>query len=433
MLNRSSIFNICFLILIAVENYTLFFYSINLGQQGLNAFVYFLCGLLPGILLIRRFINKKAHLNLLPKPIPGRWIPLVIMTILILAWFAIQDQQLFQQIPINADQSDVIPTIEILVERLLNKHWVYQPIEDFDYFLPVTYLPVQWMVFVPAGYFGFDYRWIAFGIWVIGMFCIIIRGFRLQNPLFQLLLPLLLLGVYGLILTKRDDILYNTVETMVAGYYLILIVALNQKRAIWLGMAFAICLLSRYSLIIWLPLWAFVMFVSRNRSAMWITIGTTVLLVLLIYVLPFLSKDWNAFMAGYRYYSKAAIGEWTALNLNIMKPFHLNTGTGIAFWFAEQYKDDLAKGLEILQRTHLIACLLTVTGLGIWYWRNKRKIDYRIFLLASFKIYLTVFLFFIQVPYTYLMVVGNFVSIALWAEQLRYVPGPFRKALKVDS
>ena len=55
-----------------------------------------------------------------------------------------------------------------------------------------------------------------------------------------------------------------------------------------------------------------------------------------------------------------------------------------------------------------------------WYWYNKEKINYKIFLLGSFKIYLAFFLFLIQVPYEYLMITGNFVSIAIFCDQARY-------------
>jgi len=62
--------------------------------------------------------------------------------------------------------------------------------------------------------------------------------------------------------------------------------------------------------------------------------------------------------------------------------------------------------------------------MGVWYWYNRKKIDLRIFLIASFKIYLTFFLAFIQIPYVYLMTVGNFVSIAILAELMRYKVSP---------
>lgn len=53
--------------------------------------------------------------------------------------------------------------------------------------------------------------------------------------------------------------------------------------------------------------------------------------------------------------------------------------------------------------------------MGGWYWVSRKKIDAGVFLIASFKIYLTIFLAFIQIPYTYLMVTAIGVSIAMFA------------------
>ena len=297
---------------------------------------------------------------------------------------------------------------------------MYKTIEEFTYLLPVTYLPLQWLVYTPAEYFGFDYRWIAFAIWCIACIWLLIRVSKTNNVLLTILIPALLYGIYFLMLYRDQDVISYTIETMVAGYYIVLIMTLNQKNAILQGIGITICLLSRFSLVVWLPLWAFVMFVSNNRKSMFITMGTSAVLVLLIYVIPFLSKDWNSFLSAYNYYSIAALGEWNSINYTIMKPYQLNTGVGIAFLYADKYADNLALGLKLLQRTGMIFYLLTVLLLGFWYWKIRKKIHYNIFLLASFKIYLSVFLFFIQVPYIYLMVVANFISVAIFAELLRY-------------
>jgi hypothetical protein len=411
--------DIFLLLLICAENYILFFYSINLGQQWLNAGCYFLSSLLFGFTLLGKFHNKEVT-YMLTKPQAKTWVPILILTVAFLTLIAFADQYVFQKYSINAKQSDVIPTIQILTKRWLEGTFVYQPIEDFGYHLPVTYMPLQWIVYTPASYFGFDFRWIAFIIWAAGSFWLITRAAHQPNRMFCFFIPMLLFGVYSLTLYKALHVVSTTVEMMVAGYYIILIITLNQKNAVLLGIGFALCLLSRFSLVLWLPLWAWVMWLSNSRKSMFITMGTTAVLVLLIYILPFLSKNWNAFFDGYNYYSKAAIGEWQSLNFNIMKPQQLNMGVGIAFWFAEHYPHHPELGLKLLQRTQLIVCLLTVVGLGIWYWRKRDTIHQRIFLLASFKIYLSIFLFFIQVPYIYLMVVANFVSIAIFSEQLRY-------------
>lgn len=415
----SILFLTLFVLLIIAENYILFYYSVNLGQQWLNAICYFISSLCIGFLILSYYKGKVVEKVLQQPKIPIKIIVLG-LSLLTIAIFAFIDRNLFEQIAIYHKQSDIIPTVQVLVKRLFSGEVVYRPIEDFGYYLPVTYLPLQWIVYTPAEYFGFDYRWIAFFIWVTGSVWLLIRVLQTQNLILKLLIPAFLFGIYGLILYKQEGIVSNTIETMVAGYYIIFIISMNQKNAILQGIGITLCLLSRFSLVIWLPLWAFVLFVSNNRKSMWITMSTTAILVLLIYVIPFLSKDWNSFFSAYKYYSHAALGEWSSINYTIMKPTQLNVGTGIAFLFAEIYKGDLALGLKLLQRTGMVFYFITIILLGIWYWKNKKNIHMNIFLLASFKIYLSVFLFFIQVPYVYLMVVANFISVAIFAELLRY-------------
>ena len=85
---------------------------------------------------------------------------------------------------------------------------------------------------------------------------------------------------------------------------------------------------------------------------------------------------------------------------------------------------------HLLKKCLLVIPALSVMVMGVWYWYNRTKINNRIFLMASFKIYLTFFLSFILVPYSYLMITGVLVSIALFAEQARYIT-PQNKSKKI--
>lgn len=413
-------YNTLLVFLILVENYTLLFYPVNLGQQWLNAICYFLSSLLIGIVIIGKFKNKEIEKAISVKLNPRIGIPVLLLFIWGIYFLASADHKLFHEIPIDPARSDIIPSIQVLVKRLLHGVPVYQPIEDFGYRFSVTYLPLQWIIFTPAEIFDFDYRWVAFFIWLIAVGFVLVQVFQTKSTILQILVPLMLWGVYYLIFRDHNDVISNTIETMIAGYYMMLILSLNQKNALLQGLAITLCLLSRYSLVLWLPLWAFVLFLSNNRKNLWKTIITVIGFVVAIYVIPFLSKDWHSFMEGYNYYTGATIGEWRSINESIGKPYHLSEGVGIAFLYWDHYRDHLAKGVNLLRYTHLFMCLLTVFLLGVWYWRNRKRMQHSIFLMASFKIYLSVFLFFVQIPYPYLMIVGNFVSITIFALQWRY-------------
>jgi hypothetical protein len=288
------------------------------------------------------------------------------------------------------------------------------------YAIPSTYLPAHWMPYTLAEIAHFDYRWITFSIWATGFFVVFYRVSKSQTILVQILVALMISGTYFLITDKDWGIVSLTIETMVAGYYMILIASINQKDGYLLGIAIGICLLSRYTVALWLPLMAFVLFVSENRKLLYKSIIATTLFVTVIYVIPYLSYDWTAFYDAHMQYEKNAIGEWYHINERNL-PYHLFNGVGLAQFFYTNYlKTDLHTGYNLLRSTMFFSIFVSSAILGVWYWYKRTTIDYRIFLMASFKIYLSIFLALIIVPYEYLMIVGNFVSIAVFAEQLRY-------------
>ena len=211
-----------------------------------------------------------------------------------------------------------------------------------------------------------------------------------------------------------------TVEIMVAGYYIAFIAGLGGKNAVLKGLMIAICLMSRYSLVLWLPLWVAVEFISGNRKQLGISLLVIFLFIVGIYGIPFLSHDPGIFLRGYKYYSQAAMGEWQHLD-DQQHPYHLYGGHGFAWLFYSKLSQySLPDRLKSLQKVHFLLSFGSVVVMGIWYWFNRKKVNYKLFLLGSFKIYLSIFLAFIQVPYAYLMITGSFVSIAILAELMRY-------------
>jgi hypothetical protein len=269
-----------------------------------------------------------------------------------------------------------------------------------------------------------DYRWIAFIVWCIACLKLFNSSMKINKyPLGLFLLLLLLNGNYLLANEFNSLIILTTVEIMIAGYYMLFISGLNQQNAIIQGLFISCCLLSRYSLILWLPLYAFVLLISKNRKLLIGASITIIIMALIFYIIPFMSKDWSSFYNGYKYYDKAALHEWTYIVDG--KPVQLFQGTGFAYYIYTRFTNlDIMQRINLIQKIHLIACISISLIMGLWYYFNKDKINYKIFLLGSFKIYLSVFLFLIQVPYVYLMITGSFVSIAILIEQGVYTIQP---------
>lgn len=420
MRNRSfSKFDFLLLLLIILEWYALFYTKGFLGQTT-NAVFFFGISLCIGLVLLAKFY-KTNIICATAGPAKKRQ-PLLLASLFLFLAFIPPLRELFAEIPIDVNISDIIPTVQVAVSRFLNGQYPYESIQMDKNVLPLTYLPMQWLPFTIPQILHSDYRWMAFGIWCAGCVVVILRTYRgagASAP--KLPVPILLLAGLTCLLIEDRYLIAVTIELMIVGYYMLFISSINQKNVLFQAIAFTLCLLSRYSLVLWLPLWAFVLFLSGNRGHLFKTIGIVLALVLVIYIIPFLSKDWSIFVKAYQYYNYAALGEWNHINPDNELPYHLYSGTGFAHLFYEQLPTwSVEDRLKRLQKIHLLLCLLVPLMMGIWYYFKRKAIHYRIFMMASFKIYLAFFLAFIQVPYIYLMLTAVFVSIAIYAEQLRY-------------
>jgi hypothetical protein len=408
-------------VLIVLELAFMLYFHKGTLSNDVNAVCFTLTSLLIGIVLIAKYYGRDVQY--VSKPIlPLRrkvliWAPLILTVGLVAFFFDLVG--IFKAAPIDPAGSDIIPTVQLAVQRLLHGEWVYAGIDKWGYQLPLTYLPMQWLPYTIAEWLQLDYRWITIAIFTLAAFMAVARSNRI-SPAHGIAVSLLLIYACNMLVQHDTGILSMTVELMVAGYYLAFVAGISGTNP-WLRGAFiAICLLSRYSLVLWLPLWAVVEVMRGDRKDFFKSCGMIATLVLVIYIMPFLSRDWGAFARGYQYYSQAAIGEWERVNEHKV-PHQLDHGLGFAkLFYLKLWEYSIPDRLKSLQKFHLIVCIGSTVVMGIWYWIVRQKIHPRIFLLASFKIYLTLFLAFIQVPYPYLMITTAAVSIAIFAELPRW-------------
>jgi len=418
MYNRIGIYNLVFFILIVAEILFLLYFG-NINAQLPNAILYSSTSFLIGILLLIKFYNKsvsaiqttgkKSHILF--------WaIPLTVF----LAYSIMHQQDIIERYPVGFMQSDIIPTIKVMVKRFIQNEYVYTPFYDFGYKLNPTYLPMLWFPFSIAELTKIDYRWIPLLIWLVSIIVLQIRSSS-RNTIHPILTLSLIITLFIFLSYNEATFFGYTVEIMIVAYYMLLVASINTRSVLFISISIVLCLLSRFSLLLWLPLWCAVMFIAGNKKMMLQIVAIVTTLIVAMYIIPFMTKDWHIFTNAMDTYTNAAVGEWEHIDKYTGKPMHLYKGVGFAHLFNENIQNwDTLDKVKRLQKIHFILCLAVTLAMGIWYWFNWNKIEMRIFLMASFKIYLTIFLAFIQVPYIYLMVVANFVSIAIFSEQLRY-------------
>jgi hypothetical protein len=310
--------------------------------------------------------------------------------------------------------------LQVYVSRFLAGEQVYTPFtRELGYQGTPGYLPLQWLPYVPAQLLGLDYRWLAFGVFALGTAA---YNWRLAKQEWQpvallwkaVLPPLLLMAI----LLTDPGTLGLTVETLVYGYYFIFMASLFSRS--WVGQALGLllCLLSRYALVLWVPLYLLLLY-FRGQRRQALLVGAGVLAGIgLLYVLPFLSQDWGMFMRVQGEYSQLAVGEWRHLEPLAEtgdKPYHLYKGLGMAAYFYAWAPGTLLDRVLLLKNFHFFFSGLAVVAAGVIFFRSRQKIDHRLFALISLKLYLATFYHFIQVPYLYLTALSVFASVFLMA------------------
>lgn len=421
-MRKAIIYDIILISLIILEALLILVFNLNgYTSQALNSVAYFAVTFLFGVVALIKFYNKPvvaAHGHLAKKKKYTLYIiifsVLIIMNHITIHIFKTMDYRKY---------SDIIPAVEILVKRLLTGQNPYDAhaMEPLYYKGPSNYLSMHWLPFSIAGFFHFDYRSVSFSIWCFGALYLVFRSMKTGSLWIPLVTLTVLSGCYMLMAIQSPGIMGITIEMMIAGYYMLFIAGLNQKNTILTGLFIAVCLLSRYYVVLWLPLAAFVLLASGNKRQLLRVTLAVFFFLLVLYVIPFLSKDWSMPFSSFKNYEYLPLHEWYNIGCSDCKPAHLYNGTGFAYLFYEKYiHTDLNAGYQLLKTLFYRIIFFIVLMMGIWYWFNKKRINYKIFLMASFKIYLSVFLSFILLPYLYLMITALFVSIAIFAEQASY-------------
>jgi len=310
--------------------------------------------------------------------------------------------------------SDIIPQIKTLVQRWVNGSQPYYTIQFMGYDLFPTYLPLQWMPYILCEWAQKDYRWIpTFALWMASFWYFLRCSRQYQQLSWQLLIPVWPLIVWGVYILHDWKLFVFAVEGLIIAYYLLVAEALHKKNTLVLALGISLCLLSRYSIIFWVPLCLVLLYVSGHKRAAFSIALTALLMATVIYWLPFLRRDPSIFIQGYAYHTNAALAEWTRDMQVYDGIVYLRNGLGFTSYALAFIPGSLAHKLAVYKNSHLLVSILTVVGLGWYFIRHRARYDVYIFLLFSLKVYLVVFYVFIQIPYKYLIFLPVMLSMSL--------------------
>ncbi|KAA9331350.1 hypothetical protein F0P96_13970 [Hymenobacter busanensis] len=364
--------------------------------------VFCLTSILLGLFVLLYWLEDDTALPTTPSA--RRYDVLLLAVVLGGVVLALKQGPIIDSIAIDLKSSDVIPILQTYVSRFRTGEVVYKYIY-FSYPLFPNHLPMQWLPYVLADRAGVDYRW-----W--GLMTLIVVGFgayqwtliRWVANWGELLLKAALPAFLFWWIIDHDPHLYGeTIETTIIAYYCLLAAAVLSRSPVLQAVALVCCLLSRYSVVLWVPLYMLILwFAAGKRHAVTVALLTLVGIVG-IYVWPFLSKDWTIFGHALREYKIATVGEWQREN-------HLFNGVGFAGWFLKNTSGTILEKINLMQKVHLGLSGVVVALCGALCWRLRRRVDHRVLALITLKWYLVVFYAFLQIPYTYLTSLVVFMS-----------------------
>lgn len=309
--------------------------------------------------------------------------------------------------------SDIIPQVEALVQRFLSGSAPYRLIHFTDYQLYPTYLPLQWLPYIPCELAHKDYRWIpVLAMLAASVYYFVSKRKMEGDPISRLLLPSWPLFIWIMLLLNDNNSFIFTIEGLIAGYYFFVAESTGKKNIWPLAIGISLCLFSRYSIIFWVPLCIAVLAMAGQKKNAMIVAGTAAVFFVFVYWLPFLRVDPEIFIKGYRYHTLAAFGEWER-DIAIAGKNYLNNGLGFTSYAIAWFPGDLHNKLALYKNLLFAVCLLTVALLGFGYYRSRGKYDVNTYLLFSFKIYIAVFYALIQIPYRYLFFTPLVITAAL--------------------
>lgn len=326
--------------------------------------------------------------------------------------------KIFTKIPVDPAISDIVPSLQEYVRRWLAGENVYAPIHYDGWQVVPTYPPFLWMPYSVPEVLNFDYRWMAYFVFLLGLSFYYFRLARKPAPMVETVVKALFpfVFLYVLFTDKSSDLFGMSVELMPVGLYLILGLTLFHRSWWIVTMGVLLCLLSRWAFTFWLPVYLLVFWIERGFGEA-LKVGVSLGLgVALIFVIPFVIPNWQTLYEEMKIYPRTAPGRWHTeyWQPEGAKPYHLKQGLSYAIFFYDFVDGEVEDRLQLNRRAHKIASAFAALLILLGYFLlRKREIDLSFYFLIALKFYLVIFYGFFYVPFLYLYQLPLLLSVPL--------------------
>jgi len=317
---------------------------------------------------------------------------------------------IFGEFPVDIRIADMLPVMRVMGRRFLNGSEVYADIPEFWGGTFPIYLPAFWMPYLPSLVYGFEMRWISEVFMVAGCafaFRVLDTRFRHRPLTLLALIPLLI--IIHFVMNTDFRLVAISQEGIVIGYYLFLAYALTTRNAYLQGLAIALCLLSRYSFLFWVPMYLIYVFVFHSRREGILIAGISLLIwmALMFYTGAIYHVDF--FLKMPRIYLESVLDPGNSWKYGPI----FQDSLGMARFFGIEH-------ITIMHKALFVLSLLAPFSLLFIQYFQKHPIPRTLFALCSLKLTLVIFYNLLLIPALYLFYTNTFFSLGVLFYCLSY-------------
>ncbi len=306
--------------------------------------------------------------------------------------------------PVDYHLSDVLPIMQVMSQRFVNGQEVYAIIPEIWGGMQPIYLPAMWMPYIPSVIWHFDPRWITVFFLLACSALVLLwqpAGKRLSGWSLLVLIPTLVMFANFL---HWDPILISmTDEGVVIGFYVLLAWALWYGNPWLVGIALTLSVLSRVSLLAWIPFFGLFVWLFESRKKAAQIAGSALIFGVFLMVITKAIFYLDVFRALPGRYLDAVMGEdyWK------LKPT-IEESLGMAKFLQQ-------KDLPLLQNLTYLTTLGAPLLCLLAFWRFRDRMDATFFGIATLKITLVFFFNLLIIPVPNIFYTSGFLSLAILA------------------
>ncbi|HAD35039.1 MAG TPA: hypothetical protein DCF44_11205 [Chitinophagaceae bacterium] len=327
-------------------------------------------------------------------------------------------RKIWHSFPLPTPNSDVIQQLSYQFERFSQHLTPYHPFPDLAWHPFPVYMPLHWLPMGIGQSLHMDVRWGAYLIFVI---CALVYLYQTRKISITGIQPYLMTcmpaGVlwFHILFLKED--LGVSPEMLIGGYYLIIVTALLVRNHFLLGVGIALALLSRFTLIFWIPLAGILLWQALGFRQTMRIFSIPLTAIICIYILPFLWEDPSFFLQGIEYHNQCAVNDFMDISERIPAGWNATYGMSGLIYFNAVFPED---GPQAVQKTRIIqgGVMLLLMLIGLIGFRSKLRVPVEDYLLVFLTMFIFLFFWFSPMTFRYYYFTVFILLGGLWVRAL---------------